>query len=487
MTSRMYVCPSSVISEGPPTIRTNNNPKVSYSLSRVRENGRLLLLGSNPFIQFLSLSLTPSMAKKKGPAALRAKKRAREALEELQEQQAERATTLHVTEASNEELFMIDTSGDQVPSSQKPNIETSNKKVKVSRVDPVLVDKIKANKTAKELVQLAQTSKAKIPQTRGLLLKTHGIYKQEKRNFDLWDQPSNNTADNSSQIVVPKTASKVAAVKPGIGSALAGTAPAPVVYQNKPVRKLMDDHKTIIHVQPAQGGQSYHPDPLDYQKTIRKALALEQRREAAQAYKDTPISNGLSEETKAMMVRDSDDDDDSSDSENEGGIAIEDGPVGDMPKRGNKLTRAERNKQKRLKAAKVAREQMAKEKKMKAELSQIGKYKKDLKEEEKKREVKNQQAKKQETRTLGKDVEDFLSTVDPIEAPSLPVALQSELQACLRTVKPKGNLVQDRISSLLDRTKLIPKPNKQKQRRKKLSVKGRGYKDAVGNDWIVMG
>ena len=56
---------------------------------------------------------------------------------------------------------------------------------------------------------------------------------------------------------------------------------------------------------------------------------------------------------------------------------------------------------------------------------------------------------------LGKGVMTKLSTIDPIRAPALPVALTEELAeqggGTLRTVRPKGSLLTDRMESLVDR------------------------------------
>ena len=59
------------------------------------------------------------------------------------------------------------------------------------------------------------------------------------------------------------------------------------------------------------------------------------------------------------------------------------------------------------------------------------------------------------TEPLGRGVATKLSAIDPIRAPALPVALTEELAeqggGTLRTVRPKGSLLTDRMESLVDR------------------------------------
>ena len=70
----------------------------------------------------------------------------------------------------------------------------------------------------------------------------------------------------------------------------------------------------------------------------------------------------------------------------------------------------------------------------------------------------------------------------PIDAPTYPVALTSELKSgSLRTIKPKGSLVTDRMASFQDRDMAAKKQTKRKRRAQgkrrklKLKVRGKGY------------
>ena len=93
---------------------------------------------------------------------------------------------------------------------------------------------------------------------------------------------------------------------------------------------------------------------------------------------------------------------------------------------------------------------------------------------------------------LGKDVWTTLSSIDPIRAPALPVALSTELQGGdgtskssggggLRTVIPKGSLVTDRLESMVARNMISKKKLngrrvvQGKRRMKRVGEKGTEY------------
>ena len=81
-----------------------------------------------------------------------------------------------------------------------------------------------------------------------------------------------------------------------------------------------------------------------------------------------------------------------------------------------------------------------------------------------------------------------LAEENPRYAPTYPVALSNELQSTggtsLRRIKPKGNLVTDRMLSLMDRGMASKKQLKLKKRvegkRRKVKVRGRSKWNAAG-------
>lgn len=278
----------------------------------------------------------------------------------------------------------------------------------------------------------------------------------------------------------------------GIGSTMAGTAPAHVSV--RATNKLALLRKSVVAVDvAATAGQSYHPDPVAHQELIQKAAAVEVAREQAVIQKDAPLSQGLSAETKALLLGDSDDDD------SDGDLEKETVNAGAIPKRANKLTKAQRNKQKRLRAEQAMQLKAKRTKRLLNEVSEIPRYHKEIK-----RQVQSAAAQRheklviQQAKTLqpaGQHVELQAARDDPVHAPTLPVALSTELRSSLRVIKPKGSLAADRLYSMAAR-RHIPKRshtedavNKRQssKKRRKLAVKGKHNRDAIGDDFEILG
>jgi hypothetical protein len=95
---------------------------------------------------------------------------------------------------------------------------------------------------------------------------------------------------------------------------MAGVAPPHIHRKNSRAAAPAKKHPQVA-IDVAQSGQSYHPDPHEHQNVIGEALALELRRQEAEEYKNTPITTGMSAETRALLMGDDHDDDESSDEE----------------------------------------------------------------------------------------------------------------------------------------------------------------------------
>jgi nucleolar protein 53 len=238
-----------------------------------------------------------------------------------------------------------------------------------------------------------------------------------------------------------------------------------------------------IAVDVAQSGQSYHPDPHHHQNVIGEALALELRRNEAIEQRDAPLAAGLSDETKAILLGD---DDESSSSEDETCGAT---PVFEKQKK--KLTRAQRNRQKRVRAQQVQEIQKRQAKKRMNAIGEAKRLNKELKAREQERHEQKAQLQllKSETRVLGKSVVQHVSQTHPITAPTLLVALTEEISGTLRTMKPKGSLVTDRMESFRDRNMAESKRTKktvvQGNKRRKLKIRGGAERE--GQDYLLMG
>ncbi len=187
-------------------------------------------------------------------------------------------------------------------------------------------------------------------------------------------------------------------------------------------------------------------------------------------YKTKPISEGMSAFTKEFIVNSDEEEDESSvDEEDEGGG--EDGNTVStiVKKRKEKLTRAQRNKQKRAKAELIAIKERKLHKQFMHQANEVHLHDKAARqaeaEQRERQEMLSTLKMEKKSKPLGKDVWCTLSQKDPIGAPSFPVALTDELKknggvagsgGGLRTVTPKGSLVIDRLESMVAR-KMISK------------------------------
>jgi len=204
--------------------------------------------------------------------------------------------------------------------------------------------------------------------------------------------------------------------------------------------------KHTVAVDVAHSGQSYRPDEEMHQNIIGEALAIELRRNEAEEYDRTPIGCGMSEQTLAVLVDTDNDDDDEEDNNN---------AFFEPKKKKEKLTRAQRNKQRRAKQMKVEHEARKRMKKLLNAVNNVPSLTKEIVREELTKKVKKEELHrlKEEAKAvpLGKNLHEKLMERNPLKVPSLPVALKSELEesgGSLRAVKPKGDLLKERLHSL---------------------------------------
>ena len=414
------------------------------------------------------------MGKKLRGAALRAKKRAREALDELQEHQAERAVSKTVTTQPDADLFVLDTTGGIIPPHQAV---PKKKKAKTSPVasakEEEQIQKLLQKYDKETLIKRAEEGR----KLQGQLHK-RSLRGKTKATFDLWQDESDN--DNM-KVVLPKITNTTST------KALTGIESAHVMIQarRKGGGSKKQQQSKVVKVEVAHAGQSYHPDPVAHKTTIANAVAVEVAREEAVKEKETPLAKGMSKETRDLLV--------GSDSESSEDEEVErdndDTPVGTLPKRNDKKTRAQRNKEKRLRQEKAVHEKRKREKKLMNQVGEIPRFNKVLKRKE--REKQQRKEKEQSIVPLGRDLHQKLSRQDPIKAPTFPVALPSEVAASsLRTIKPKGSLATDRLASLIDRN-FAPKPTNNpshvRNKRRKKSVKGKQNNEGVGPGFVVKG
>src|SRR6056300_441809 len=143
------------------------------------------------------------MGKKLKGAALRAKKRAQEATDQLQEAQAEVAATQMVRHAPDQALFVLDTDGDAKQQTNKSTNKSSKDKVaktrSLSAKDLQQVQKLldKHKGSPQRLQQLAQQGAAKITVTNNTtrFRRKRLQATTSKTKVDLWDEEDTATTE----------------------------------------------------------------------------------------------------------------------------------------------------------------------------------------------------------------------------------------------------------------------------------------------------
>lgn len=417
------------------------------------------------------------MGKKLQGAKLRAKKRSQLAAQQSLEAGAEAAETQQVSTKANEELFVLDTTAVLPSKKQLDKKEKKKRKYTNSAKEEAQINKLVDTHSPTKLQELAKVETAKRAK----------IKKDVNPSFDLWGDEET-TTPNSKKRMTRSQSKKIVAPDPGIGPCLAGTKPAhePTNYS---LPAMPAPNTKTVSVDVAEAGQSYNPDRVQHKDVITKALQVEAKRQKAEELSKAPISKGMSEETKAYLLGDSDLEDDSSDSE------IDDEPKRLIEKKKEKLTRAQRNRQKRIKQELYDIAQRKKDKKFQNSVGEAKIVAKKLRKQESEQREKSEAQKKlkeESERTKGKDVYHQLAVENPMDAPTYPVALSSELKnGSLRTIKPKGSLVKDRMASFMDRGMAAKKQLKHKRRvegkRRRIKVKVRGKGFQASKEGGIMG
>jgi len=222
-------------------------------------------------------------------------------------------------------------------------------------------------------------------------------------------------------------------------------------------------------------------------------LRVETKRELAEKESKLSASQGMSAETRALLLGDSDTEDEDSDDDDQNNENNNDLDMTNPSalKRPEKMTRAQRNRQKRIRAEEYEIRERKKQKRLRHELRGVKSVNKKLRKEEAEQKAakeKIERLKSESERSKGKNLYQQLADENPRYAPSYPVALPGELASgtSLRTIKPKGSLVTDRMVSLMDRGLAVKKQLKLKQRvegkRRKVKVRGKGYRNTKAGD-----
>eukprot|EP00980_Cylindrotheca_fusiformis_P020661 scaffold7703_cov127-Cylindrotheca_fusiformis.AAC.10 len=407
-------------------------------------------------------SYQSEMGRRLKGAKLRSKKRSQIDAQQILDTTAKEAETEVVTSKANDDLFVLDTTAVLPSKKQVEKKENKKRKYTNSAKEEAQIEKLVATHPAEKLEELAKTVTAKRAKIKTTVDPT----------FDIWgDEVTNNTQSKK------KTES---AIHPGIGPCMAGTKPEHRKRNfSKPALPPPKSKKVSVDI--AESGQSYNPDEVQHKEVLQNAVQVEQKRQKAEELKKAPVSRGMSKETRAYLLGDSDTEDESEPEEEERSSTT--GPV---EKKKEKLTRAQRNRQKRIRREEKEIAERKRQKKFQNSIGEAKTVSKLLRKEEAKLREKAEALKKlkeESERTKGKNVYSHLAEENPIQAPTYPVALSSELKSggSLRTIKPKGSLVTDRMASFLDRD-MAPKKQLNRKRRvqgkhrkSKVKVRGKGF------------
>eukprot|EP00978_Attheya_sp_CCMP212_P001114 scaffold2324_cov57-Attheya_sp.AAC.4 len=420
------------------------------------------------------------MGKKKG-ATLRANKRGREAAEELLADSAAQVENARVSLKADEELFVLDTKGD--PNVQLPKATSSSKSEKEERRAKKQKLSGRMERKIKKLVDTHSAEGVQALVQRSKQRRSKRLAGTASANFDLWGSDSAELPAPAPKTLLPRgitpdartlkaSVEESMALKNTSNSGLSNKKKRALEARLKPVTKAM-----IASVEVAQPGQSYRPDAIQHQDAIGEALSIELRRNEAEAYKKTPLARGLTDETKRIMMGDSDDESDSDGDDSDADMEKDEKKIN----RKDKLTRAQRNRQKRVRAEQKVLEDKKRNKTLMNSVLDVKKYKKELlKDEREKLEHKKVLKELKKERDADPSTE-LAKMVNPEHALALPVALSSDLKTgnSLRTVKPKGSLLMDRVESMMVRKmanrKFIRDDKKVIVQGKKRSGKGREY------------
>eukprot|EP00571_Detonula_confervacea_P012098 CAMPEP_0172312502 /NCGR_PEP_ID=MMETSP1058-20130122/17715_1 /TAXON_ID=83371 /ORGANISM="Detonula confervacea, Strain CCMP 353" /LENGTH=439 /DNA_ID=CAMNT_0013025981 /DNA_START=29 /DNA_END=1348 /DNA_ORIENTATION=+ len=404
-------------------------------------------------------------------ASLRAKKRAKIADQQLVQALTEQGEQTRVQSKEDDELFVLDTVRKETAATikaaaarrnsaleKKKEAESKKKqKYEYSEREKRQIQKVLKNHGKEEIIARAEKGKARLDQKK---IRKQISAAATKPTFDLWDAP---TVDKKRKSNVAKP--------PVVDDPIFDP---PTQSTGKLSKKQLKDRKRVqanappqLAVEVAHPGQSYHPDKEHHQDAIGEALSIEIRRNEAVEYKAKPISDGMSAYTKGFILDSDAEEEDSSDEEEDDNNTA----AAKVIKRKEKLTRAQRNKQKRVKAEQTALKERKTRKQFMHQVTESHIHNKAVKRSE--REHAERQAELEKMRAekkaqpLGKNLWNKMSQKDPIRTPSLPVALTEELKSKdgsnegggggLRTVTPKGSLVTDRLESMVARNMISKK------------------------------
>ncbi|XP_055944989.1 ribosome biogenesis protein NOP53-like [Argiope bruennichi] len=225
-------------------------------------------------------------------------------------------------------------------------------------------------------------------------------------------------------------------------------------------------------VEVPHSGTSYNPDFFDHQDLLREAVKVEESKQKEEMHlkrvltdmfpskAEAPTQESILQEMSQGLFEEADPEEDN---QTETALLSYNPPVSHE----NRLPKAKRRRKKEMKEKERLRKLERLQKKRLSEVYRIKSLKSEIKKEAKEtqkkveRNLQRRAEKMFKPRTLSKY---------KYENPDLEVNLSEELGDSLRTLKPEGNLLEDRYKSLQRRNLIEPRIRQKFQRRYKLKV-----------------
>ena len=416
------------------------------------------------------------MGKRKTPATIRAYQQSRESEVAF----AVASKSRKIESKPDVDLFTLDTEGD----GKKKGRVRQSADADGDAVDTVSagysrkLSKLAATHTPSTLLKLAVTARSKLPTGFNQALKAKKLRRSKDATpeADLWEEGVPAKTDKKSKFV-------------NRGGTVPGMSPAEVLNPSLTTRTSRDKHLLgtralrdrsskvgkNVAVDVAHQGQSYNPDPSAHQEMLGAAVAVEYRRKEKVLYDRTPVENqGMSEGVLKYLNQESDGESSSSDDDDDDDDDESDGPnggrrisVNPVVRRAKKLTKAERNRQRRTKDLLTKQRLKKEEKRFMATVLDTKKTKKavakELRDKEATRVEKKRILTEKSLLPRGVNLEELDATRNVKKALTLAVALTSEVGS-LRTVIKKGDLLRDRQLSLGARGAVMMKNERERKR-----------------------
>jgi len=380
------------------------------------------------------------------------KRRLQELSEEFEADRALRVEESLDAAKPDEELFFVDTSA---ATSLPPTKSKAEKRRRFfsEKVSCVAMPSVHLVKAVERIVKGQQSSKeggegktgtgagsAAKRTTKATPRTKSATEKEEEDIYDIWGAEAGGAKGGK-----------------GKGKKAKKAAPAPVPKSKLRVLKAPLASLMPLIEKPL-GGQSYHPSAEEHQEALLAAVAVEEKRDAALAKMKAPLAV-MSEATKALLLSDSEEEDGGEEGEEEEEEEVEEGAEGAvvtkrMLRRKGKMTKAERNKQRRRKAMEHQAVLDKEQKALSQQASRAREHAKALRRQDKavKKERKNSSGSSRNKPFAPLDLPTVQVVLpqdkNPLHARSLAVPLSDELGGSLRALRTKGSLASETLEGL---------------------------------------